>query len=255
MTQNNDIQTHANGIAQRAKAIITAPDKTWPIIATETDTPKQVFLRYVMPLAAIGPLAGFIGGQVFGYGGFGISVRPSFMGGLATAITSYVLSLASIWLMAWVANFLSPKFGGKDDYGRAFLLMAYAMTAAWLAGIFGLIPALGILAIVGLYSLYLFYKGATPMMGVPQDQAVVYTVVTVIVGIVVNIVIGMIAAAITGPSLLAGNLAGADSNSQRTSIDLGEYGSIEVSEDGSATRATFTVDGEEMTVNVDEDVE
>ena len=212
----------------------------------------QVFLRYVVPLAAIGPIASFIGGQVFGYGAFGISWRPSFLGGLSQAITSYVLTLASIWLIAWVANFMSPKFSGKDDFASAFRLAAYSMTAAWVVGIVGLVPALGFLALAGLYSLYLFYKGAPVMMDVSKDNAIVYTVVTVIVAIVANIVIGMIAAAITGPATLAGMGGGSVSNGG-TTIDMGEYGSIQVDEDGNTTTATINVDGEEMTIETTTD--
>lgn len=249
MTDNNELQQHAEGLMNRAKAITLKPAETWPVIAKETDEPMQVFLRYVVPLAAIGPIASFIGGQVFGYGVFGISWKPSLMGGLSQAITSYVLTLASIWLIAWVANFLSPKFEGKDNFASAFRLAAYSMTAAWIVGIVGLIPSLSILGLAGLYSLYLFYKGAPVMMEVPEKNAIVYTVITVIVAVIANIIIGMIAAALTGPGPMAG-LGSSDGTIDGTTIDLGEYGSIEVDEDGNTTTATINVDGEEMTIEV-----
>ena len=88
MNDKQELQERAEGLMNRAKAITLKPDETWPVIAKETDAPMQVFVRYVVPLAAIGPIASFIGGQVFGYGAFGISYRPSFMGGLSQAITS-----------------------------------------------------------------------------------------------------------------------------------------------------------------------
>lgn len=247
MNDNRQLQERAEGLINRAKAVTLKPDETWPVIAKEADAPMQVFLRYVVPLAAIGPIASFIGGQVFGFGAFGISYRPSFMGGLSQAITSYVLTLASIWLIAWVANFLSPKFEGKDDFASAFKLAAYSMTAAWIAGIVGLVPSLAILGLAGLYSLYLFYKGAPTMMDVPKDKSVVYTAVTVVVAIIANIAIGAIATAIAGPTALTG-AGGGTITGENTTIDLGEYGSIRVDEDGNTTTATFNVDGEEMTI-------
>ncbi|QUL38575.1 Yip1 family protein [Erythrobacter sp. JK5] len=239
MDSNQELQERAEGLFNRAKAVTLKPAETWPVIAKETDAPMQVFLRYAVPLAAIGPIASFIGGQLFGYGMFGISWKPTFLGGLSQAITAYVLTLASLWLIAWVANFLSPKFGGKDDFSSAFRLAAYSMTAAWIVGIFGIVPALSILGLLGLYSLYLFYKGASPMMDVPQDKATGYTVVTVVVAIVANIVIGMIAAAITGPAQMP-NMAGDGYSSGDTTIQI----------DSETGRATINVDGEEMSIQV-----
>lgn len=266
MSDNQELQEQAQGIFNRAKAVIMQPSETWAAIAKETDEPMQVFLKYAVPLAAIGPIASFIGGQVFGYGAFGISYRPTFMGGLTSAILQYVLSLASIWLIAWVASFLSPKFNGKDDFAAAFRLSAYAMTAAWVVGLVGLIPALGILGLAGLYSLYLFYKGANPVMNVPQDKALPYTAVTVLIGIVVNFIASMIVASMMGPAAMAG-MAGGNAGGDSATIDLGEYGTINVDGenqtidmgemgriqiDGDTGEATINVDGEEVKIKVED---
>lgn len=203
MTTPPDLQDQAQGIITRAKAIITDPGNTWPTIAAETDAPMQVFTKWVLPLAAIGPIASFIGGQIFVYGAFGFSYRPSLTVGITTLLVGYVGALISVWLIAFIANFLSPKFDGKDDFPAAFRLTAYSMSAAWIVGIVGLIPALSILGLAGLYSLFLFYKGATIMMAVPEDKAIVYTVLTVVVGIVANVVIGIVSASITAPVAFA----------------------------------------------------
>ena len=57
-------------------------------------------------------------------------------------------------------------------------------------------PAIGFLGILALYGLYLFYLGATPVMSVPQDKSVGYTVVTIVGAIVLYIIVGAITAAI-----------------------------------------------------------
>lgn len=241
------------GITTRAKAILMNPAGEWPVIAAEQQTPKDVFIKYAVPLAAIGPIATMIGSLVFGYGAFGVTYRPGIMTALGSAIASYVLALIGLWVVSWVANFLSPKFGGKDDFASAFKLVAYSMTASWLAGIFGLLPALSFLSILGLYGLYLLYKGATPVMNVPEDKSVVYTIVTVVVAAVVSVVFGMIAAAVAGAGAIAsGGLSAADSvtGGDEVTIDFGEYGRIEGGEDGAV--ATFrNEDGEEVTITVD----
>ena len=195
------------GVVARAKAILVQPKAEWPKVAAETTEPKSVLLGYAVPLAAIGPVASLIGSLAFGYDVLFTTVRPSVGFAVTTAVTSFVLSLVSLFVIAFVANALSPKFGGKNDWPAAFRLVAYSMTAAWLAGIFGLVPALAVLSLVGLYSIYLFYAGATPVLGIPGDKAATYTAVTVLVAIVVQIVIGAIVAAIAptpGLSVIAG---------------------------------------------------
>ena len=241
-----ELQAQAQGIFTRAKGIIMDPGAEWAKIATETDQPMQVFLRYALPLAAIGPLASFIGGQVFGLGGFGISINIGLMTGLTIAIVSFVMGLAGLWVVAWVANALSPNFGGRSDFPAAFRLIAYGWTAAWVAGIFGIIPMLGVLGILGLYSLYLVYRGVTPIMGVPAEKAVGYTVVTILCAIVAMFVANLVVGLVTAPLMMAGMSDAAGD----VSIDMGANGSIQAGEDGTMT--ITGPDGEEVTITVDD---
>ena len=185
-------------LVDRVKAIILKPNEEWPKIKAEPTTQMDVLKNYVLPLAAIGPVASFIGGQIFGYGGLFVSIRPSFMGGLATAIMTYILSIVGVFILAFIADALAPKFEGRSDRLAAFKLVAYSWTAVWVAGIFGLIPALGFFAILGIYSIYLFYTGTDTMMAIPEAKRVVYTAVTIVAAFIINLLIGMIAAAIVG---------------------------------------------------------
>jgi len=191
-------QSPVGDIASRAKAILTSPKTQWPVIAGETISSGDIFTRYAMPLAAIGPVAGLIGSLVMGHGAFGIGYRPSFMAALSMAVTSFILSLGMLFVMTFIANRLAPRFGGEESTRRAFKLVAHAMTAAWIAGIFMLIPALAPLGIVGLYSVYLFHVGAGPLMKIPADQAMNYTAVNIICGVVLALVIGSVSAHVGG---------------------------------------------------------
>jgi hypothetical protein len=203
----------ASGIVGRAKAILVSPSTEWPVIAGETESVQSVFTRYVVPLAAIGPICGFIGGQVFGVGVLGFRYHPTLLGGLSTAITQYVFALLTIFLIAWVANFLADKFGGQPSYQRAFRLCAYAMTAGWVAGVFDLLTSLSLLVLLAsLYGIYLFYLGATPMMAVPKDKAMGYTAVTIVAVIVIGIVFGLITAPITAAFSPAATIGANDAN-------------------------------------------
>ncbi len=185
-------------LIDRAKNILLKPNEEWPKVEAETTTTQDILVRYVLPLAAIGPVAGFIGSQVFGYGALGFTYRPSLLSALSSAIVTYVLSVVGIFVLSLIADFLAPKFGGQSSKPAAFKLVAYSWTAGLLAGVFGLIPMLAFLAILGLYSIYLLYTGATPLMKVPQDKAVAYTAVTIVCAILIYIVVGALARTVVG---------------------------------------------------------
>lgn len=198
MAENPVTKGSFGGLVDRAKAIIMKPKEEWPRIAAQSESQNDVLFKYALPLIALGPVCGLIGGQLFGYGGLGYHLRPSLSYSIGTALAAFVAGVISLFLVTYIANFLAPKFGGKQDWLSAFRLVAYSMTAGWLVGIFSLVPMLGILALLGLYSIYLFYLGCSKMLGVNEDQAGGYTAVTIIVAIVVNVVLGMIAVSLIG---------------------------------------------------------
>lgn len=200
------IEPGSGALVARAKAIILTPRDEWPRIAAETDRPGEIFRRHVLPLAAIGPVASLIGGQLFGYGAFGFSYKPGLVAAIGTAVVSYAVTLVGIWVLSLIADFLAPKFGGESNRAQAFKLIAYGATASFLSGIFGLIPSLSVFGLLGLYSLYLFYTGATPLMKVPADKTMAYTAVTIVAAIVLSLIVMPITAAImalTGLSALS----------------------------------------------------
>ena len=234
----------ASGLVGRAKAILTSPTTEWPKIAGETDSVQAVFMRYVVPLAAIGPVAGFIGGQVFGIGALGFRYHPSLVSGLSSAIVAYVLALVSIFVVAWVANFLADKFGGQANFERAFKLCAYSMTAGWVAGVLNIITALGILVFLAmLYGIYLFYLGATPLMAVPQDKAPGYTAVTIVGVIVVYLVVGVIAASVTGLFGTAAMISASDVDNGNASVEMNLPGYGKVKVNGTGDNQTVEIPG------------
>lgn len=187
----------SSGIVDRAKAIILQPKAEWPLIDAEPATISGLFVGYVLILAAIRPLAGLIGGLLFGYGAMGFYFRPSVGSAISMAIVQYVLSIVSVVVIALIIDWLAPRFDGTSNRIQAFKLAVYSSTASWLAGIFAIIPSLAILGLLGLYSLYLLYTGLPLLMKSPPEKAVPYIAVTVLVAIVVSLVVGAIAMPVT----------------------------------------------------------
>ena len=180
-------------LVARVKGILLQPKSEWLKIDGEFATTKSLFTRYAMILAAIGPVCSLLGGQLMPIMG----VKLSIVGAIVVALVSYGMSLLGVFLLGLIINALAPNFGGTANKVQAMKLAVYSWTAAWLAGVFGLIPMLGILAILGLYSCYLLFVGLPILMKVPEDKKVGYFIVTVIAGVVMYFIISAIVGAIS----------------------------------------------------------
>jgi Yip1 domain len=184
-------------LVARAKNMLLSPQSEWKAIAVEPADVGALYSSYIVPMAAIPPVCGFIGFTLFlGRFGFGF--------GLVAALLQYALALAGVYVAALVVQWLGPKFGGSGDFIAALKLIAYAHTASWVAGFFMILPFLWILgALLSLYGFYLLYAGAVPVMGVPGERAVTFTGATVLSVIAVVIVIGFVLRLILGIGMVS----------------------------------------------------
>ena len=212
----------------RAKAILLKPAAEWGVIDTEASSIGTIYSRYILILAAIGPVCSLVGSLLFGYGAFGITFRPSIGSALSTAIVQYGLGLVMVYVLALVIDALAPTFNGTKNRDQAFKVAAYASTASWVGGVFGLIPSLSILAMLaGLYSLYLLYLGLPRLMKVAQDKAIAYVACVVVAAIVLFVILGAITASVTGlfsslGAATTGTTAGTLAIPGMGSVDLGK---------------------------------
>jgi hypothetical protein len=192
-------------LVERVKAILLTPKTEWPRIAAEPATAQDIYLRYVAPLAAIGVVASFLGQVLVGIPVPMLgTVRVGVGAGIAAAIVHFLLTFASVFIVAMIVDALAPTFGGQKNPLAALKVTAYSFTAAWVAAILTILPALGLIAaLIGLYGLYLLYLGLPVLMRAPADRALGYTVVVVLCAIVVNIIIVAITGLVTG-GLFAG---------------------------------------------------
>jgi len=180
-------------LIDRVKNILLTPKTEWPVIAGESPTVQSLYVGYIAILAAIGPIA-----MAVRFGLFGM--------GVGVALISYVIGLIMTYLLAWIVDALAPTFGGEKNFIKSLQITAYSFTAAWVAGIFHLVPAVGgLLSLVAaIYSFYTFFLGAPVMKKVPQDKAAVYTIVVVLCAIL----LGAILYYALSSSLMGGGMMG-----------------------------------------------
>jgi hypothetical protein len=189
-----ELKENAMKLVERVRELLLSPRTEWAVIDAEPTTPAALYTGYVMPLAAIGPVA-----QVIGYSVFGLSVpflgtyRVPIGSAITSALVTYILSLIGTYLLGLMIDGLGPTFGAQRNPIQALKVAAYSSTPAWLAGVFALVPGMGVLQLLGLYSVYLLYLGLPIVMKVPRDKTPSYTVVVILAAIVLFMLTGFVA--------------------------------------------------------------
>ena len=181
-------------LVERIKGILLQPKSEWSVIERERGDAGYLFPNYVAVVAAIPAVCTFIGTSIIGIGAYRVGIGL----GLVRAVVVYALSLAGVFVVAYIIDFLAGTFGARKNPDNAMRVSAYAPTAAWIAGVFNIIPALAFLGILGLYSLYLLHTGIAALMKPPADKAVVYTIAVIVCAIIVWIIIFGITAMLFG---------------------------------------------------------
>jgi len=205
----------------RAKNICLTPKTEWPIIAEEQTPTGALITGYAAPLAAIGAVAGLIGGSLVGVTlPFAGTYRVPITAGFVSAIFAFVMAIVGVFILSLIISALAPTFGGQKNGAQALKVAVYSYTPAWLAGVLHILPLLGTLSIIAaFYGLYLLYLGLPRLMKCPEDKAAVYTGVIVVCAIVLSIAIGAVGAAIVGAGMVAGGGIASTRSSREVTFD------------------------------------
>ena len=185
-------------LVSRVKGILLTPKSEWATIDTEPATVGGLYTGYIIPLAAIPAIAGFIGNAFIGRLGY----RWGTGAALTAAVVGFVGAVVGTYILALIIDALAPSFGGQKSQIQALKVAAFSATASWVAGIFAILPALAILSILGLYSLYLLFLGLPTLMKAPQEKAMGYTVVVIVCMIVLYFIIGAVTLAVVGSAAM-----------------------------------------------------
>lgn len=180
-------------LVERTRRLVEHPKQEWAAIEEEDLDRKEIYTRYVMILAAIPPVAGFIGYAIVGVGPFGHTVRVPLGIAVAHMITGYLMALGAVYLLALVINFFAQRFDAPEDFLAALKLAAFAPTPGWVAGVFNVIPSLWIIGVLmSLYGLYLIFVGLPILMRPPAEKFPPYLVVVLMTAIVLVAVLRVV---------------------------------------------------------------
>lgn len=181
-------------IINRLFNMLFSPQSEWGKIRDERISNVQIFLKYVIWIAAL-PSVGYLI-NFWRYGDVLKNVRA--------ALISYVFAVVAVDVSAYLINLLATNFAAKKDVSRALKLVAYGVTPIYATGVLNFVPIAGpfIWAVGALYSAYLFYLGLPVLMSTPQDKQVPYTVTAFVIFIAVYLGLIILGGVIFGVSLV-----------------------------------------------------
>lgn len=194
-TSDKDERGAVMNPVERAKNIILSPATEWPTIAAEESSVQAIYTGYLVVLAAIPAVAGFIGMTLIGFGAMGMGRHMSLGGGLLAMVVGYLISLLLVYLVAWVVDALAPSFRAQKNFLNAFKLVAYSATPGMVAGVLQILPMLApITLLASLYGIYELYLGLPVLMKVPQERAILYAAAIVVATLIIGIVLSRLVA-------------------------------------------------------------
>ncbi len=172
-------------LVERARNILFTPKTEWNVIAGESATVGSLLTSYVIPLSLIPVLVTLLT-EVLRTGSLlGLHFY------IIAAVGTFIKSILAYVITTYVVDLLAVNFRSEKNIGRSAQLVAYSLTGLWVASILGIIPYLGWLAIIAgaSYSVFLMYLGVGTLKKTPDDQRIVYVIITIVIMLVVMFII------------------------------------------------------------------
>lgn len=117
-------------LSARVSPILLSPRRAWPEIGADPASVAGLYTGYIMVLAALPAVFGFIKSSVIDYHLLGATIRNGFFTGLAGMFLTYALSLVLIYVVALIVNALAPSFGSRPARAPMATRRAMRATAA-----------------------------------------------------------------------------------------------------------------------------
>lgn len=172
--------------------LLSSPHREWSRIRDERHSIAGQYLRFLIWVAIIPPIAWWYGATQIGW----------ILGGRTILLTSisaaqimglfYIAILFSIGFLGYMIYWMAKTYDGKNnDIARAFGVASYMCTPMFLVGLTGLYPVLWLDMILGTiaaaYTLYLLYIGIPIVYDMPKERGFLFASATVAVGLVLMV--------------------------------------------------------------------
>ncbi len=174
--------------------LLLDPQTQWKKIAALSDGEIKRLLPYPIVMALLPPVAFYVGTTHYGWRVLGNEVtRLTPESALPLAVLFYVALMGAVVFIGWMIHWMSSTYAASSFPIKGVVLMGYACTPVFLAGLFGVYPVWWFDILLGTaacgYAIRLLYLGVPPVMKVPEDRGFLYASAVFMMALVYVVVV------------------------------------------------------------------
>lgn len=169
--------------------ILFNPEKEWDRIRVRNDTALGHYLRYVLLIALVPPVAWYIGATEVGWSLGGRVIKLTSESALQIVILFYLSILVGVAALGYMVHWMSETYEAPDSsFSKGVGIAAYTCTPLFVCGGIGFYPIVWLDILLGVaaagYSVYLLYIGVPIVMEIPRERGFLFASALVAVGLV-----------------------------------------------------------------------
>jgi len=168
--------------------LFVAPVTQWRQIREARLHPGKA-MSYLMVLAAIPVISGYIGTTQFGWQvGQAEVVRLTPASATIIALLYYVAIIAATLSVGWMVHWMGRTYGAQKELSQCIVMAVFIPVPLFLVGVFQMVPVLWLNLVIGLpalaYTVFLLYVGIPEMMEIPAERGFLFASAVLAVGLV-----------------------------------------------------------------------
>jgi hypothetical protein len=169
--------------------IMFRPSSEWEAIRTSSESIVLCYLKYVLLIGLLPPVAWYIGATDIGWQLGNRSIRITPESALQIMTLFYLSTLIGIGVLGYMVHWMAETYEvGGSTLGKGIKIAAYTCTPMFLCGITGFYPVLWLDILLGCaaaaYTVYLLYIGVPIVMQIPKERGFLFASALVAVGLV-----------------------------------------------------------------------
>jgi hypothetical protein len=160
-------------VFNRTKNFFLNPKPEWQTIQSETHTRETVLKNYAIPIITFMVICSILGSFM---------MVSKFWYTCVKAIGLFAFTYAGLYISAIIINEVTSSFNARKDLNTTFKLVIYSSTASFFMSALVLLwPPLALFSVFGLYSVYLYWIGASVLLDIPKDDKLGFVVVSCLI--------------------------------------------------------------------------
>lgn len=172
--------------------IFINPHKEWARIRDRSHSVIGHYLRYLLWVAILPPLAWYFGATQIGWELGGRTIRLTSASAAQIMMLFYITILISVAFLGYMIHWMANTYDAvNDDMAHGMGVAAYMLAPMFVVGLTGFYPILWLDMLLGTaaaaYTLYLLYIGIPIVYDMPKERGFLFASATVAVGLVLMV--------------------------------------------------------------------